>query len=433
MVFSSDVTSAQPAPKMGFWKCWSMSVGVMIGSGVFMLPAVLAPYGAASFLGWLLTSLGAILIALILGRLAGRTERAGGFYIYTRTAFGDLPAFLIAWGYWLAIVFAVAAISTAFAGYLGTFIPALGGSKWGEAGVAAALIWTLTAVNIKSVNSGATVQLITTLLKLLPLLAIIGLGVFTGSAENIPAFNPTEYSLAKSLAATALLTMWAFVGLEAGIVAAEDVKDPKRTIPRAVIAGTLTVTGVYIAATLAVMLLVPAEQLAISKAPFVDAAATLGPVGAGLIAFGVLIATAGSTNGNLLLGGQMPMAVALDGLAPKFLARRNAGHAPASALLLSALVSSLLLIFNYTDGLLAAFTFLISMSTLCTLLPYFVSAMAELKISLRSAKGWAILAVLAMIYAAIAMAGSGAKVLLWGCVLLLAGLPIYYGARRNVI
>lgn len=408
-----------------------MSVGVMIGSGVFLLPSILAPFGSVSFLGWLLTSAGAILIALILGRLAGRTSRTGGFYIYTQDAFGDLPGFLMAWGYWLAIVFAIAAISTAFSGYLGTFIPALGQSKWAEAGVAAVLIWTLTAINIRSVGAGATFQLMTTLLKLLPLLVIIGLGLFSGTLDNVPPFNPSEKPLMQVLAITALLTMWAFVGLEAGTVAAGDVVNPKRTIPRAIIFGTLTVTFVYIAATLAVMMLVPTEQLAVSKAPFADAAARLGPWGGGLIALGALISMAGSANGNILLGGQMPMAVALDGLAPRFLAKRSAGNAPVFALLVSAFLSTILLLFNYTDGLIAAFTFLISISTLCTLLPYFVSAMAELRQSWRSAKGWAILAILAMIYSAIAMAGSGVKVLLWGVMLLLLGLPIYYGSRRR--
>jgi APA family basic amino acid/polyamine antiporter len=430
----SSVSKAQQTPsssKMGFWKCWAMSVGVMIGSGVFMLPAVLAPYGSASFLGWLLTSAGAIVIALVLGRLASRTERPGGTYVYTQEAFGNLPGFLIAWGYWLAIVFASAAISTAFAGYLGTFIPAISDSKWAEGAVAALLIWTLTAVNIRSVSAGATLQLITTLLKLLPLIVIMGWGVMAGDPRNIPQFNPSEQSLLGVLGATALLTMWAFVGLEACLVAADDVVDPKRTIPRAVVAGTITVTCVYIAATLAVMLLVPTDVLAASKAPFVDAAKGLGSFGAGFIAFGALIATAGSANGKLLLGGQMPMAVAIDGLGPKFLARRNEGNAPVLSLIISGVLSTLLLIFNYTEGLLAAFTFLIAMSTLCTLLPYFVAAMAEIKLSWRSARGWAIMAILAMIYAGIAMLGSGVKTLLWGALLMLAGLPVYYWGRSQ--
>lgn len=421
----------QGGAKLGFWRCWSMSVGVMIGSGVFMLPAVLAPYGSISFLGWLLTSAGAIVTALVLGRLASRTTRSGGFYVYTQEAFGDLPGFLIAWGYWVAIVFAVTAISVAFAGYLGAIVPFIGSDPLREAFVAAGLIWFLTAINIRSVGSGASLQLATTLLKLVPLVVIILLGAFSGSIDNIPPFNPQGQSTTGALATTALLTMWAFVGIEAAVVAAEDVHNPKRTIPRAVIAGTLTVTAVYIAATAAVMTLVPVETLARSTAPFMDAASSLGSIGAPLIAFGALVSTAGSANGNVLLAGQMPMAVAIDGFAPKFLARRNRGGAPVSALVISAVASTVLLLFNYSAGLIAAFTFLISMSTLCTLLPYAVSAMAELKISWRNSKAWMIIALLTVVYSVIAMAGSGIRVLVWGVLLLLCGVPIFYLCRKN--
>ena len=411
--------------KMGFWKCWAMSVGVMIGSGVFLLPSVLAPYGSLSFLGWLLTSAGAILIALILGRLAGRTDRSGGFYVYAQEEFGDLTGFLIAWGYWVAIVFAVTAIATAFAAYFGALVPALSTSM-GQVVVAAAMIWTFTAINIKGVGAGALLQLVTVILKLIPLAAIILLGVFAGSTETIPEFNPTDKPLFEAIATCAMLTMWAFLGIEAATVAAQDVEDPKRTIPRAVVAGTLTVTFVYIAATAAVMMLVPADVLAVSEAPFVDAAVKLGPVGAALIAFGALVSTAGSLNGNILVGGQMPMAVALDGLAPKFLTKRNKGGAPVSALILSSILATFLLIFNLSEGLIAAFTFLITMSTLCTLIPYAISALIEFRVSRKTSTLWSAIALIAIVYVVVAMLGSGLKVLAWGLVLFLAGLPIYY-------
>lgn len=418
-------TEPVETPKMGFWQCWAMSVGVMIGSGVFLLPTVLAPYGSLSFLGWLFTSAAAILIALILGRLASRTERSGGFFVYTQDAFGDLAGFLIAWGYWLAVVFAITAISTAFAGYFSALVPAFG-SNMGQAFVAGVVIWTFTAINIKGVGAGAKTQLVTVILKLLPLAVIILLGLFAGSTANISEFNPGNRPVLEAVATCAMLTMWAFAGIEAGTVAARDVHDPKKTIPRAIVAGTLTVTFVYIAATAAVMMLVPADILAVSEAPFVDAAKILGPIGGGLIAFGALVSTAGSANGNILVGGQIPMAVANDGLAPKFLAKRNAGGAPAAALILSSVLATLLLIFNYTDGLIAAFTFLITMSVLCTLLPYGVAALAEFRISRKKSKLWAFIAIVAIFYVIVAMLGSGLKVLAWGLVLILAGLPVYY-------
>ena len=420
-----------PAAGFGFWKCWSLSVGVMIGSGVFLLPAVLAPYGSISFLGWLVTSAGAILIALVLGRLAGRTDRSGGFYVYTREAFGDLVGFIVGWSYWLSIIFAIAAISVAFAGYAGAVIPALGANAVTQALVAASIIWILTGVNIKGVSEAASVQLVMTLLKIVPLLVIIALGVVAGTPDNIPAFNPQKLPVGNALATTALLTMWAFIGIEAGVVPAADVIDAKRTIPRAIVAGTLSVAALYIAATAAVMMLVPVETLAQSEAPFADAARALGPFGGPMIAIGALVSTAGSLNGNILLGGQMPMAVARDGFAPKALAKKNAGHAPITALIMSSTIATILLIFNYSGGLVAAFTFLISMSTLATLMPYAVSALAELRHSIRAARAWAVIAIIALAYAIVAMAGAGLKSLLYGVILLAAGLPVFYWSTRK--
>ncbi len=428
---SDELSGAQQKPVMGFWKCWSMTVGVMIGSGVFLLPAVLAPYGSISFLGWLFTSAGAILIALVLGRLAGRTTRSGGFYVYTREAFGDLAGFLVGWSYWLSIIFAVAAISVAFAGYAGALIPALGDNAGAQALVAVLIVWILTGVNVKGVSEAASAQLIMTLLKIVPLLAIIMLGVFAGSPDNIPAFNPQKIPAGEALAATALLTMWAFIGLEAGVIPAGEVVDAKRTIPRAVVAGTLSVAVLYIASTAAVMMLVPVETLATSEAPFAEAARPLGALGGPMIALGALVSTAGSLNGNILLSGQMPMAVARDGLAPKVLSKKNTGHAPVAALVMSSVLATLLLIFNYSEGLVTAFTFLISMSTLAVLMPYAVSALAELRHSIRRARPWAVIAIVALAYAVVAMAGAGAAVLLWGSVLIAAGLPVFYWSKRN--
>lgn len=424
----SEHAAAKP---MGFWKCWAMSAGVMIGSGVFLLPAVLAPYGSISFLGWLFTSAGAIVIALTLGRLAGRTEESGGFYVYVRDAFGALPGFIVGWSYWAAVVFAVAAISVAFAGYLGALAPALAGNNILQGAVAAVVIWVFTGVNIRGVAEAAVTQLVMTVLKIVPLLMIIALAVFAGDVRNVPAFNPQDLPPYQALAATALLTMWAFTGLEAGVVAAEDVKDAKRTIPRAIISATLSVAVLYIAATAAVMFLLPPEQLAISQAPFADAATRLGAWGPPIIAIGALISTAGSLNGNVFISGQMPMAAARHGGAPAGLAFQNAGGAPSRALLLSSAFATALIVLNYADGLVAAFTFLISMSTLSTLLPYALSAMAEIKRSRRVAKAWTSIALVAFAYSIIAMAGAGVGALLWGVVLIAAGLPVFYISRRK--
>ena len=430
---SDQIEDIDESRVMGFWQCWGMSVGVMIGSGIFLLPTVLAPYGSISLLGWLTTSVGAILLALVLGRLAQKTHRSGGPYVYAQEAFGDLPGFLIAWGYWLSIVFAIAAVSVAFAGYLGAIVPAVGASNIVQGIVAGAAIWIITGINLRSVSDAAVVQLVLTLLKLIPLFIIIGLATFAGSTENIPEFNPTGKPVGSALAATALLTMWAFSGVEAAVVPAGNVLNPTKTIPRAVISAALTVATVYILVTLSIMMLVPVEQLIVSEAPFVDAASKLGKWGAGMIAVGVLIATAGGLNGNVFLSAQMPMAVAMDGLAPKIFTKLNKGSMPSFSLVLSSGLASGLLILNFADGLVGAFTFLISMSTLAVLSVYAVSALAELHSSYKSALGWSIIALVSFAYTVLAAAGSGYAVLGYGVILFVIGVIVFYAFKKTEI
>jgi len=416
---------------LGFWGCWSLSVGVMIGSGVFMLPAVLAPFGLLSFGGWLLSAGGAVLIALVLARLAGRTERTGGPFAFAHDAFGDLTGFLIGWGYWISVWIATPTIAIAFVGYLTIFVPGLSENPVLQASSALALIWVLTLNAMRGAKDFALTQVIMTVLKLLPLFAIIGLGLVAGQPENLPSINPSGGSLLSILPASALLTMWAFLGMEAGTIPAGDVRDAERTIPRAVIVGTITVATVYIAATAAVMMLVPADQLVNSTSPFADAAQSLGRWGPSMIALGALLATAGSINGNIFISGQMPMAMSLDKLAPKFLSRLNATGAPQTSLLIGSTLSSILLITNYSRGLIGAFTFFLMMSTLTALVPYLVSAIAELKHSWRSGRAWAFIAMMAALFSIFAIIGSGLEVIVWGLILMIIGIPVYFLGRQK--
>jgi APA family basic amino acid/polyamine antiporter len=423
------MSQEQAARPLGFWSCWSLTVGCMIGSGIFLLPTVLAPYGLISFGGWLITGAGSILIALTLARLAARTTRTGGPYAYVHDAFGDLLGFVNAWGYWASYWTGIAAVAVAFAGYLTVFIPTL--NAVGQALAALALIWSLTLINIRGLKESSLVQLVLTVLKLAPLLAIVMLAAFSGSVENLPPINPQQAPLLPTLAATALLTMWAFVGLESGAIPAGACKNAARVMPRALVIGTLTVTAIYLAATAAVMLLVPASVLVQSTSPFAEAARGLGAWGPSLIAAGALVSTAGTANGLIFCAGQIPMAVAHDKLAPRFLGRTDKGGAPYAALILSAALTSVLLLANYSRGLVGAFTFLIVLSTLGTLAPYLLCAAAELRRSWRSARGWAGVALLAALYSIFAIIGSGLEALAWGLVLFASGVPLYYVLRRS--
>ncbi len=423
---------AQPKAKViGFWQCWAFSVGTMIGSGIFMMPAVLAPYGGLSFGGWLLTATGSILIALAIGRLASRTTRNGGIPVYVESAIGGLPAFLVTWLYWTGCWTSNASLAIAFVGYFIVLAPGIGAEPIYQILVAIAAMWTITLVSMRGTKDAGFVQLLLTVLKLSPLALIVGLALFTGKAENLPEFNPTGEDPMKVLSITALATMYAFLGLEIGAVPAGNVRDPQRTGPRAVVIATITAAAVYIAATAAVMALVPAATLAQSTSPFADAARGLGEWAPLLVTIGALISVAGALNGSIFVTGQVPMAAAIDGQAPKILARLNRKEAPWVALVFSAVLATILLVMNYSRGLVGAYTFALTMATLTTLVPYLVCGLIELKQSWRSAKGWALVGLVAAVYCVFAIWGSGLEVLGWCLVLALLGVPVYYLGRRK--
>lgn len=423
--------TASPPKTLGFWSCWALAVGTMIGSGIFLVPAVLAPYGLLSFGGWIIAGLGSVALALCMARLAGSTRRTGGPYVYAQEAFGDLAGFLVAWSIWLSFWIAIPVVALAFVGYLAVFVPALTGHMGAQVSVAFALIAVLTLINVKGLREASFVQIAMTVLKIVPLLVIIALGGALGAPSNLPDFNPSGAPLLPSLAAAALITMWPFTGFEACTVPAGAVANPERTIPRALVIGVVTVAVIYLAATFAVMLLVPPDVLAQSTSPFADAARGLGPWGPSFVAFGALIATAGTLNGCIFVSGQMPMAVALDNLAPGWFGKTDRGGSPYLALLVSSGLGALLLGANFSRGLMGAFTFLLMMSTALGLFYYLLSALAELRHSFRSATAWAAIALIGVAYTLFAMLGSGFEVLAWGVVLMLAGIPFFYAGRAR--
>ena len=416
---------------LGFWSCWALAVGTMIGSGILLVPASLAPYGLMSLDGWIVSSVGAVAIILVFARLAGRTRRDGGPYIYVQEAFGEFAGFLMAWTYWISFWVAIPIVAIAFVGYLGVFIPALARHILAQALTAFGVIVAFTYVNLRGLREMSVVQITLTLLKLTPLFVIMGAALAFGSPHDLPPFNPSGAPILASLAAVTLITLFPFTGFEAAVCNTGDVCEPERTIPRALTAAVVVTTLIYIGASLAVMLLVPSGQLARSQAPFADAARVLGSWGAPLVAFGALIVSAGTLNGVIFASGQMPMAVAEDGKAPLWFAKLNAGGVPQNSVLLSSSLGVVLLFLNYTRGLVAAYTFLLMMSTVISLFYYLFCGLAELKHSWRLVRSWTLVALVACAFSVFALVGSGLQVLLWGGVLTALGIPFHLVFRKR--
>jgi APA family basic amino acid/polyamine antiporter len=341
-----------------------------------------------------------------------------------------LPGFLVGWSNWVACIISTAALSVGFVGYLTAIVPGLSNEPGYQAAVAVAVIWTVTLVAVRGVKEAGFVQLLFTVLKLIPLALVIIWGFIAGKAENLPPVNLAANEPVAILSATALLTMFAFIGLDVGVMPAGNVKDPTRTLPRAVVIGTLTTAVVYILATAAVMLLIPVSQLAASTSPFADAVRGLGEWAPPLITVGALVSIVGSLNGNIFCTAQQSMAAGLEGVAPKVLAKLNKGEAPWVSLVFTSALATALLLLNYSRGLVGAFTFLIMMTTITCLVAYLACALAELKHSWRNARAWAGVAVIAALYSAFAILGAGQESLIWGLVLVALGLPVYYLGRQ---
>jgi len=417
---------------IGLWMTTALVVGNMIGSGVFLLPASLGSFGGISVFGWLFTAVGATILALVFARLGRLIPKAGGPYAFTREGLGDFPAFLVAWGYWISAWAGNAAIATALVGYLGVFFPALRTNAGLAAFVALANVWVLTVVNARGVREAGYVQLVTTILKVIPLIVIGSVGFLFFQGDNFIPFNASGGSSFSAISATAAITLFAFLGLESATVPADQVEDPQRTIPRATIVGTVITAIIYVLSSVAVMGVIAPADLAQSTAPYADAAQTMfGGVGLYLVGAGAVIACFGALNGWILIQGQIPRAAAADGLFPRQFAKLSPQGTPVFALVVSSVFITVLVGMNYTGGLVQQFTFITLLATLAALVPYAFCSAAALIIGKGSGRD-ALWATLGFLYAVWAIGGAGREAVYWGFLMLMGGVPVYVWMKRQM-
>lgn len=435
--------SASPLPhrRMGFWMCLALVIGNVVGSGVYLLPASLAPYGLNSIFGWLITSGGAIALAVVFARLAKLFPKAGGPYVYARVAFGDRIGFLTAWGYWIGAWVGNAAIAIATIAYLAELIPWIKHTPGAPALASCAIIWVLTYVNWRGAREVGGLQVITTVLKLLPLIAIVALGLWllvTGDASVIKA-EPPSFSLS-AINASAILTLWAFLGLESATVPARAVDNPERNVPLATLWGTMVAAVIYILTCSIVVLLLPSSQLADSSAPLADVIRMFWGEGiASTLALFAFISGFGALNGWILLQAEMPRVLANEGVFPKVFARESRHGTPGASLVITSLLLTTLVLMNYSRSMVQVFTFIILIATSTYLVMYLCCAVAALKLCWGGVLGAAgrrlspflLIAMLAAVYSLWTLFGAGAEAFWWSVALFAAGLPVYWLMQRS--
>lgn len=421
--------------KLGLWTSTSLVVGNMIGAGVFLMPAALAAYGSISLFGWLFSAIGAFLLARVFSNLSKMMPKAdGGPYAYSRSGLGDFAGFLVAWGYWISIWCTNAAIAVSFVSALSTFFPALATNALLAILTGLGVIWLLTWINTLGIVTSGKLQLVTTILKIIPLLLVALGGLFFFKAANFIPFNMSGTSDFSAITATATYTFFAFLGIECATIPSGSVINPEKTIPRATMLSILITSVIYIVSSFSIMGMIPAKDLQHSVTPFADAAAIIWGSGARYwISAGVAIAAFGALNGWILIQGQMPYAIAKDKLFPPVFCKENKKGVPARGIIISSILVSILMAMNYTRGLVEQFKFLILLTTLTVLIPYLFSTASYIIIKLENrylkpGARWfstIVLASLAFLFSLWAIAGSGPEIVYWGLLLLLAGVPFY--------
>ncbi len=426
--------SGKQNEKLGLWTTTSLVAGNMIGSGIFLMPSALAAYGGISLVGWLISATGAIILAKVFANLSKLIpHKDGGPYVYTQKGFGDFAGFLIAWGYWISIWCANAAIAIAFVSALSTFFPILEFNPLASVATGLGAIWFLSWINTLKIKTSGKVQLISTVLKISPLVLVTIGGIFFINTDHFIPFNTSGTSDLSAITATASFTFFAFLGFECATIPGCSISNSEKTIPRATMLGTLIVSAIYILSTISIMGLIPSSELSNSLTPFADAGEIIwGHSAQYWVSAGAAIAAFGALNGWILIQGQMSFAVAKDNLFPSLFAKLNKSGRPASGIVLSSILISLLMCMNYTKGLVDQFKFLILLSTVTVFVAYLFSAASYLLIQIETIKSkqrsWLkilVLSIFGFVFSLWIIAGTGHETVFWGFILLMLGIPFY--------
>ncbi|QYH38440.1 amino acid permease [Algoriphagus sp. NBT04N3] len=427
-----------PQRQLGLITVISLVAGGMIGSGIFTLPAALAQFGGISLLGWVIAAIGATSLAAMMGKLSKVIPEQGGSYAYTKRAFGKFPAFLVAWGFWLSVWSTNSAISLSFAGYFSVFFPKLQGQPWFTTSIALLVIWGLTILNSLSIRGSGNLQVVTTLLKIIPILIIAIGGLFVFDINHFIPLNISEVSSIQAITTASVLCFFAFMGIEAATIPAENIKNPEKNISKGTLIGVGLVVFLYLFSSISLFGILPPSEVAQSTAPFTDAANQLFGTNTGFfIAIGACISTLGALNVWILVQGQISNSMARDGLLPKSLAFVNKHGSPSTGIILSSSVISVLLLFNSNKGFGDLYSFMVLLTSATSLLFYIAAAFSFLKFSIKSELGFKpsfrniSLSFIGLGFGIWILLGSGKEALIWGGIGVLLGIPIYLFNRKN--
>ena len=430
----------QAVKKLGFWSVFALVTGSQIGSGVFLAPTNLAPFGLYSLLGWVISGVGAIALSLVFARLCGWFPKTGGPHVYIKQAFGSVPAFFTGWTYWVVSWVSTTVVIIACIGYLE---PLIGVQTWySNLFLELVLLGIVTMLNLRGVGIAGRAEFFLTMLKVIPLVIIPAIALFSFNSNNFVLDSSLEHvGFIPMLSRIAFLTFWCFVGLESGTTAAGSVENPGTTIPKAVVAGTVVVAGLYIFNSLGIMGVVPAAQLLTSTASYADAVQiVLGGSWHVVISCIASCICLGTLNAWILTSGQIALGLSQDNLMPTFFGKKNSSDAPYVGLLISSLAIVPLLCSIADQSIASQVLTIIDFSVTSFLFMYGFCCLALFKILFEKRHELSICSLLiSVFYTSIALAFctwivclTSVKIVAIASLFTLSGIPVFWYVRSNL-
>lgn len=422
---------------MSLWGAAALVTGSMIGTGVYLLPATIAPLGSIALLGWLAALGAALSLAGVFAFLGMAAPAATGLPAYVQAGLGRFAGVESAVVYWAQAWIGNVGLAVALGGFLAYLVPSLGGPA-ARLAMVLITIWFSILVCALGPRVVARLEGLTLALGLAPVLLIAAAGWFWFDPAVFKAsWNPAHVSAGQAVWRSGLIVFWAFLGVEAAAAVAGVVRRPERNVPRATLMGVAGSGLVYIAACGVLMGLVPAARLAGSSAPFAEAArAIIGVGGAAAIALCAALRAAGCLTGWTLICAETTRTAADEGAFPRFFRTRPAEGASGRNLLLSGALMTLVAMGTASPSLAAQFKVLADVTVILNLFIYILAAVSLLRLLPRlegaGRRGLAAAAAVAAIICSLALIASGDLTeLIWSAAPVLGAAGLYLALRTR--
>lgn len=421
-----------PQRQLGLLQTTSLVTGNLVGSGVFLLPAALAIYGNLTLIAWLLTGLGALMLAWLFAKMSLLNPQNGGPHQFVTEAFGKPCGYWVAWGYWMLSWISNAALIVAAVSYFGVLFGPF--SPVQVLLIELGILVTITSINIIGIQAAGKFEFVMTTLKLIPLVGIPLVGLFYLDWTALSFSLPQEITVGSGIKAAMFLTIWGFVGLETATVAGGEIKNPRQTIPFATLFGTGLALAVYLLGCFVMLNLLGQQVLMKSQAPYADLAGTMfGGNWAPWIALAAVICCLGSFNGWTMVVGRIAQGAANQDLFPPIFAKTNRQGTPYMSILISACCTLPMLFLSLKSDLMGQFNFIIDVSITLILIVYLFGTFAYLKLYQgQHTFKQQLMALGAFLFVCICLWAAGIKMLALSLVLLLLGFPMFLVRQRKL-